>query len=276
MVVIESAGITDVGRKRPHNEDSLFIDEDQDLYVVADGMGGHQAGEVASKLVVETIRDYMQRFGKDDDAEELEDTDESLSKEANRLLSGILLANRGVYHVASSKEKYKGMGSTLSAAYFTDDALILANVGDSPIYLIHKESIELLSVTHNVITEQTAIDPEAAKKIGAQYRNLLTRAMGIEETVLPDISEIPYFQGDKLVISSDGLTDLVEPDEILDIIINEKPEKACKTLVDLANDRGGHDNITVIALNVKAVKHQSGGILGAISWLMSPLKRLLN
>ena len=276
MVVIESAGITDVGRKRPHNEDSLYIDEDQNLYVVADGMGGHAAGEVASKLVVETLRDYMQRFTEDENAEALEDADESLSKEANRLLSGILLANRGVFHVASSKEKYKGMGSTLSAAYFTEDALILANVGDSPIYLIHNESIELLSVTHNVITEQMAIDPEAAAKIGAQYRNLLTRAMGIEETVLPDISEIPYYQGDKVVISSDGLTDLVEPDEILDVIINEKPEKACKTLVDMANDRGGHDNITVIALNVKAVKQQSGGILGAISWLMYPFKKLLN
>lgn len=276
MVVIESAGITDVGQKRPHNEDSLFIDEDQNLYVVADGMGGHAAGEVASKLVVETIRDYMQRFEEDEDAEELEDADESLSKEANRLLSSIQLANRGVFHVASSKDKYKGMGSTLSAAYFTEEALILANVGDSPIYLIHKESIELLSVTHNVISEQTAIDPEAAARIGAQYRNLLTRAMGIEESVLPDICEIPYYQGDKLVISSDGLSDLVEPDEILDVILSQKTEKACKTLVDMANDRGGHDNITVITLNIKAVNHQSGGILGAISWLMTPLKKLLN
>ncbi len=276
MIVIESAGITDVGQKRPLNEDSLFIDEDQNLYVVADGMGGHQAGEVASKLVVDTIRDYMSRLHEDDKAEALEDTDESLSKDANRLLSSIQLANRGVYHVASSKEKYKGMGSTLSAAYFTDDALILANVGDSPIYLVHNEDIELVSVTHNVISEQMAIDPVAAQKIGPQYRNLLTRAMGIDETVFPDISEIPYFQGDKVLISSDGLTDLVEPDEILDVILNETTEKACKTLVDLANERGGHDNITVITLDVKKIKHQSGGIMGVISWLMSPLKKLLN
>ncbi|MCP3952661.1 MAG: serine/threonine-protein phosphatase, partial [Desulfobacterales bacterium] len=123
MVVIESTGITDVGQKRPHNEDSLFIDKDLNLYVVADGMGGHAAGEVASKLVVETIRDYMQRFEEDGEAEELEDADESLSKEANRLLSSIQLANRGVFHISSSKEKYKGMGATLSAAYFTDEAL---------------------------------------------------------------------------------------------------------------------------------------------------------
>ena len=276
MAVIESAGITDVGIQRPHNEDSLYIDEDQQLYVVADGMGGHAAGEVASKLVVDTLRDYMQRFEEDENAEALEDSDETLSMEANRLLSGILLANKGVYHVASSKEKYKGMGSTLSAAYFTDDALILANVGDSPIYLIHNGSIELLSVTHNVISEQMAIDPEAAANIGAQYRNLLTRAMGIEETVEPDISEVPYYQGDKVVISSDGLTDLVDPDEILDIILSEKPEKACKTLVDMANERGGHDNITVITLNVKAVKQQRSGIMGMISWLISPLKKILN
>jgi len=276
MAVIESAGITDIGRKRPHNEDSLFIDEEQNLYVVADGMGGHAAGEVASKLVVETLHDYMQRFVEDEDAEELEDADETLSKEANRLLSGIQLANQGVFDVASSKEKLKGMGSTVSAAYFTDDALILANVGDSPIYVIHNGSIELLSVTHNVISEQMAIDPEAAQQLGAQYRNLLTRAMGIEETVLPDITEIPYYQEDMVVISSDGLTDLVEPEEILDIIENENPEKACKILVDMANERGGHDNITVITLKVKAVKHQSGGIMGMVSWLMSPFKKLLN
>ncbi|MCP3951859.1 MAG: serine/threonine-protein phosphatase, partial [Desulfobacterales bacterium] len=224
----------------------------------------------------ETIRDYMQRVEEAGEAEEPEDADESLSKEANRLPSSIQLANRGVFHISSSKEKYKGMGATLSAAYFTDEALIVANVGDSPIYLIHNGSIELLSVIHNVISEQTAIDPEAAEKIGAQYRNLLTRAMGIEETVLPDISEIPYFQGDKLVICSDGLSDLVKPDEILDIIINEKSENVCKILVDLANNRGGHDNITVITLTVKSMKHQSSGILGAISWLMSPLKKLLN
>jgi PPM family protein phosphatase len=276
MVVIESAGITDVGKKRTGNEDSLFLDTDQNLYVVADGMGGHLAGEVASMLVVETIRDYMKRFKEDSDAvEELTDADDTLSRDANRLLAGIRLANQGVYHVSKSKDEYRGMGSTVSAVLFTNGELIAANVGDSPIYLIHRGEIELLSVTHNVITEQAALDPDAARNIGEQYKHMLTRAMGIEETVLPDVSEIPYFKGDQLVISSDGLSDKVPPEEILDIVQREKPERACQTLVDLANARGGDDNCTIIILYVKS-KHDAGGIAGLISRLFDPLKRIFN
>ncbi|MBI9082505.1 MAG: serine/threonine-protein phosphatase [Desulfobacterales bacterium] len=278
MAVIESAGITDVGKKRKGNEDALYIDDEQMLYVVSDGMGGHQAGEVASMLVVETIRDYMKRFKQEDEAnvEELVEADESLSKEANRLISGIRLANQGVHHVAQSKESYRGMGATVSAVYFTDGELIAVNVGDSPIYLIHNGQIELLSVTHNVITEQAAIDPEAARNIGAQFKHMLTRAMGIEETVKPDVSEIPYFKGDKLVISSDGLSDKVPPEEILEIVKQEKPERACQKLVDLANARGGDDNITIIILNVKSVKQNVGGVIGALSKLFTPFKRIFN
>ena len=137
MVVIESAGVTDIGRRRKDNEDSFLLDNDLGLYVVADGMGGHLAGEVASKLVVDTVWDYTKRFKEDEDAKELEDVEETLSKEANRLLSGIRLANQGVYQAAQSNESYRGMGSTLSAVYFTDKTFIVANVGDSPIYLVH-------------------------------------------------------------------------------------------------------------------------------------------
>ena len=116
MVVIESAGISDVGKKRKGNEDAMYLDDEMGLYVVADGMGGHQAGEVASGLVIETIRDYMRRVNEDEDAEELEDSDETLSKPANQILSGIHLANRGVHEVSKSNEAYSGMGSTVSAA----------------------------------------------------------------------------------------------------------------------------------------------------------------
>ena len=273
MVDIESAGITDVGKKREGNEDSLFLDNEQHLYVVADGMGGHQAGEVASALVVETIQDYMKRFLKDDEAEEMADEDESLSKEANRLLAGIRLANSAVYDISKSSESHHGMGSTVAAAYFTDDSVIVANVGDSPVYLIHDGNIELLSVIHNVITEQMAINPEAAKTIGLSYRHMLTRGMGNEETVEPDVTEIQFFKDDMLVICSDGLTDNVDPEEILDVIMREPPEKACQTLVDLSNDRRGHDNITVIALKVKSTQDGKGGILGWIKKLLFPFKK---
>jgi len=264
MVVIESAGITDVGRKRTGNEDALLIDDDLKLYVVADGMGGHKAGEVASALVVETITDYMSRFKEEDDAEELDDSDETLSKEANRLLSGIHLANQGVHRVSQINESYRGMGSTVSAVCFTDEALIVANVGDSPIYLVHNGNIELLSVIHNVMTEQLAIDPEGATQLNESFRHMLTRAMGIEESVEPDICETPYFAGDTLVISSDGLSDKVSPEEILEVVDSQRPEKACKSLVDMANERGGDDNITIIVLNVKTTKQEKTGVTGLI------------
>ncbi|MBW1841054.1 MAG: serine/threonine-protein phosphatase [Deltaproteobacteria bacterium] len=276
MVVIESAGISDVGKKRTGNEDAMYLDDELSLYVVADGMGGHQAGEVASGLVIETIRDYMRRVNEDADAEELEDSDETLSKPANQILSGIHLANRGVHEVSKTNEAYSGMGSTVSAVYFIDETLISANVGDSPIYLSHNGNIELLSVTHNVITEQAAIDPEAAKQISHQYRNLLTRAMGIKETVEPDVCEIQFFKGDSLVISSDGLSDKVSPEEIFDVVWRERPENACQMLVDMANDRGGDDNITVIVLKVKQVKEEKSTLMEVVSRILFPFKKIFN
>jgi len=259
MVIIESAGITDVGRKRTGNEDAMFLDTETNLYIVADGMGGHQAGEVASSLVVDTMRDYMKRFKDDTDAEEMEDFDETLSKEANRLLSSIHLANLGVNKVSHTKETYRGMGSTVSAVFFTDETLIAANVGDSPIYLVHNGTIERLSVLHTVMAEHAAIDPKGAAHLGREYRHMLTRAMGIGETVEPDICEIPFFKDDRVVISSDGLSDKVTPDEILEIVNQERPEKACRKLVDLANERGGDDNVTVIVAKVRKTLHGKGG-----------------
>ncbi|MFH2219989.1 MAG: protein phosphatase 2C domain-containing protein [Pseudomonadota bacterium] len=276
MAIIESAGISDVGKKREGNEDALYLNDDLGLYIVADGMGGHQAGEVASGLVVETIRDYMKRVREDQDPEELEDSDDALSKPANQLLSGIHLANRGVHEVAISNEAYSGMGSTLSAVYFTEDTLIAANVGDSPIYLSHNGNIELLSTTHNVVTEQLAIDPDAARHISPQYRNLLTRAMGIKETVEPDVCEIQFFKGDSLVVSSDGLSDKVSPEEIFDVVNKERPEKACRVLVDMANERGGEDNITVIVLKVKTVKEEKSMLMKVVSRVLLPFKKIFN
>jgi len=271
MVVVESAGITDVGRKRKGNEDALFLSEDLGLYVVADGMGGHKAGEVASTLVIETLGDYMKKSGKDDDGDAPEVHEGAQSNEANRLLASIHQANRWIHQFAQGDESYHGMGSTVSAVYFADETLMAANVGDSPIYLVHNKIIELLSVTHTVMAEQEALNPEGAKQLGKQFKHTLTRAMGIEGTVAPDICEIPCFKGDILVISSDGLSDKVSPEEILDVVTESRPEKACRALVDLANERGGDDNVTVIVLKVKRVKPEGGGIKGFVSRIIAGL-----
>jgi len=263
MVVIESAGITDVGRKRANNEDALFFDDKMKLYLVADGMGGHQAGEIASHLVVETIIDYM----KNNQALEndLISYDKTLSQEANRLLSGIILSNRKVYEASQSNDSYRGMGSTVSALYVSNDTIITANVGDSPIYLIHNGSINLLSVPHTMVAEQASLFPKGSEKLGDEYKHILTRAIGIEKNVQADICEMQYYQGDIIVIGSDGLSDKVTPEEIMDIVNNEEPDKACTSLVNIANERGGDDNITSVIVKIKKVLNKKQGIKGLLS-----------
>lgn len=253
MIEIESAGITDIGKKRKGNEDALFLDDALGLYLVADGMGGHRAGEIASQLVVQTISEYILKSKSN--GGEVNNLDRGLSLEANRLLSGIRLSNKVVHAASLDNDACRGMGSTISAAYFTEGTLIVANVGDSPIYLIRDGQIKLLSVLHTVLAEQAAMNPGNAEKLGLEFRHVLTRAMGTEESVRADIYELPCFKDDILVISSDGLSDKASPEEILRLVDQNGLDTACKRLVNLANDRGGDDNVTTIVLKVKTIKH---------------------
>ncbi len=255
MVIIESAGLTHVGMKRKGNEDALYLDDDLGLYVVADGMGGHRAGEIASQLVVKTISEYIMQSQKNGGAANNGEADQSLSPAANRLLSGIHLSNRVVHEASLDNDACRGMGSTVSAVYFTDGTLIAANVGDSPIYLIRDGKIKLLSVLHTVLAEQAAINPANAEKLGLEFKHVLTRAMGTEESVRADIYEIQCFKDDVLVISSDGLSDKATPEEILKLVDQNRLDTVCQRLVKLANDRGGDDNVTAIVLKVKAIKN---------------------
>ena len=218
-------------------------------------MGGHAAGEVASKIVVDTIYEYLNQFQHSEKAEELNDSDPTLSKEANRLLSSIHLSNRSIYQLSKENEKLRGMGSTVSAVLLTETTCIAANVGDSPIYLVRDGKIKLLSVLHTFLEEQKALNPEKAAKLGMEFRHVLTRAVGTEKSLKTDIYEIQCFRDDIIVISSDGLNDKVSPQEILELTRNNRPDAACQKLVKLANDRGGDDNITVIVLKVKLVKN---------------------
>ncbi|MGD8300934.1 MAG: protein phosphatase 2C domain-containing protein [Desulfobacterales bacterium] len=251
MIEIESAGITDIGRRRELNEDSLFYDDGMGLYVVADGMGGHNAGEVASKLVVDTIRDYLNQNSSQDSVKHSIKADDKLSEDARRLLTGIHLSNHVVHQAAQQNEDYRGMGSTVSAVYLTDETFIVANVGDSLVYLIRDGKIELLSVPHTLVAEQAELDPENAELLWNDFKHVLTRAMGVDKFVKADIKEMPFFRNDILVISSDGLTDKATPKEILDLVDNQRSDRACRKLVDLANARGGEDNITAIVLRIK-------------------------
>lgn len=260
MIISESAGITDIGKKRKINEDSMFLDDKLGLYLIADGMGGHRAGEVASNMVVETISSYIKKLGEDDDTQEFSTPDQTLSSEANHLISAIRLSNRIVYQVSNGNEGYRGMGSTLSAVYFNKDTFIAANVGDSPIYLIHNGDIELISVPHTVIAEVGTQNLEGPRPLGPEFYNMLTRAVGTDETVKPDICEIPYFKDDIIVICSDGLSGNVTPNEMLDAALNKSSQTAGRYLLDLANERGGDDNISVIIIKIKRAYSSAKGI----------------
>jgi len=263
MISVESAGISDIGRKRASNEDRVFIDDQQGLYLVADGMGGHQAGEIASSLVVKSIRDFLT------DPAARPGTAQNtglLSVEAGRLLAGIEWSNRVVYEAAAAHDAYRGMGSTVAAVYLANDTVIAANVGDSPIYLIRNGKIDLLSVAH---TLQAAAAGEAH---AAFMGNVLTRAVGPRDTVEADICELNCFKGDTLVICSDGLSTKVAPAEIMSVASSHPPTQACRALVNLANERGGDDNISAVVLQVTGVRRNSSSIFGRwIGWIRKRL-----
>jgi PPM family protein phosphatase len=264
MIVVESAGVTDVGRSRSENEDALFRDDDLRLYLVADGLGGHQAGEVASRMVVETIRDCMRGCQRGSLVDTLEGYDRTLSDEANKLQASVFRANQEVHRLSSQEGSYRRMGSTVAAAYFIEGSLVIANVGDSPIWLVHNGAIETLSVLHTVMAEQSARHPDVQDNLGPEFKHVLTRAMGIESAVKVDVCEMPCFPGDILVMASDGLSNTVSVQEILGHVSRHDPEEACRLLVALANERGGDDNITVVVVRVAAVQPKARAIAGRI------------
>lgn len=251
MLSIESAGLTTVGKKRKKNEDAFLSDDHMKLYVVADGMGGHKGGWLASTMVIETIRDYLKQIEDQKETQEPENPHDGLSKKAKHLLSGIHLANQGIHKVSVSNPSYHGMGTTIPALYFTDKTLVAANVGDSPIYLIHKGDIEALSVSHTVAAEHTTLNLGGDNPLGYGFEHVLTRAVGVGETVDVHILETPCYKGDILVLCSDGLSNKVLPEEILAIVSKTQPQTASRSLIDLANERGGDDNATVIVLKIK-------------------------
>ena len=249
MAEMDSAGVSDAGRKRKGNEDTLFLDDALCFYVVADGMGGHAAGEVASRIVVDTMRDFVRQFADNPaGAAQLPKTVPQLSTTANLLLNAVHLANRAVYQKAHSKVSYQGMGSTVSAVIFGKDCMSVVNVGDSPVYLIRNGVIQVVSTPHTMMDEYKELAPEPARKVGNHMRHVLTRAVGLSERVEPDARDKTLTGGETVVICSDGLSDKVSDAEILSVVSGHPPEAAAKTLVAMANDRGGDDNITVIVV----------------------------
>jgi PPM family protein phosphatase len=259
-------GLTDVGLVRSHNEDSILLVPKLKLYALADGMGGHLAGEVASGMVLETLQDYLEKTAKGL-VPPVGDDDPLFSESANLLASGVRFANRAVFEAASGKPELRGMGTTIVAVMIVDNRAVIAHVGDSRAYLFRGGKLKQLTSDHSWIEEQVRSGLMSREEaMVATGRNMLTRAIGQEEQVLVDLKELPLKDGDCLMLCSDGLFGMVNDKEIESVLDGYRdPEIACRELLSYANGMGGGDNISIVVVSIKMD-----------SAIMSGMKRLFS
>ncbi|ACY19237.1 Stp1/IreP family PP2C-type Ser/Thr phosphatase [Haliangium ochraceum] len=250
---VRFAGTTDVGRKRAQNEDSVFLPVDTRLAIVADGMGGHSSGEIASGLAVETI---VEHFRKTADAQTLTwpyKVDHGIRNDVNRLITSIMLANLEIYERAQRDPNCKSMGTTVVAMYFLDDTAIVGHVGDSRVYLLREHKMTQLTEDHSLINDYIKMKRVTAEEAESwPHKNVIVRALGMKETVQVDIiSEVPRV-GDCYVLCSDGLTGMLSDERIVQIIEStDDLDMAARSLIDAANEAGGDDNISVVLARIE-------------------------
>ena len=243
---------TDKGKFRERNEDAYFVDQTKRLFIVADGMGGYQGGEIASHLAVQTISKFLSPSSPASFLEKTSERKELHKSVLKAIQQSIAEANEEIHRKASEESQLNGMGTTIVLALFCNDLVYISHVGDSRAYLIRNNTIKQLTKDHSLVTElikKGVISKEEAQN--HHLRNIITRALGKEKDLKVDIIPLSYKKGDYLLLCTDGLTDVVEDEEIKDIILKAKePVKACNRLVNSANRRGGKDNVTVIIIKM--------------------------
>ncbi|MEM8929525.1 MAG: Stp1/IreP family PP2C-type Ser/Thr phosphatase [Acidobacteriota bacterium] len=255
MVRIEAFGSTDVGLLRTHNEDYFDINERDRVYVVADGMGGHNHGEVASQIAVETILGFIAECGEDGDDSTLPlGYDAELREHSNRLKRSIHLAHDEVLAAIRRDGSLLGMGTTVVGAIHDRDIVAIAHVGDSRGYRLRDGHLELLTQDHTWVNEQVVagyLSEEQAKS--HPLKNVVTRALGGDSDVVVDVIETAARPGDLFLLCSDGLTTMLSDQEIHQrLSATGDLEAICRRLIHDANARGGFDNITVVLMAVSA------------------------
>ena len=243
-----------MGRKRDHNEDSFFIDDSVGLYIVADGMGGHAAGEIASREAVETLDGMIRRGRAEIESFKKKPTQETLAALRRLMESAIQAATYMVFAIAEQDPTHKGMGTTMTAALFVDNVCIVGSVGDSRAYLVRDNRAWQVTEDHTLVQLQL----KAGLLTEAQARNsprgnVITRAVGPREYVQVDTFAIPVQPNDRYLLCSDGLHTYIETTEIPDLISGRHLEECCELLVNLANHRGGQDNITCVVIHIFGV-----------------------
>ena len=248
-----AAGISDVGLQRDHNEDSFAILNDQELYVVADGMGGHRAGDVASRLATDAIIDFFQATARDDVTWPFH-FDARLSEEENRLLTGIRIANRQIVERSARSRECQGMGTTVVGALFSarKQRMYIGHVGDSRAYRVRGGEIQLMTRDHSLVNDYLLAMPElTAEQRSELPKNVITRALGMQDHVTVDLQSDETQAGDHYILCSDGLSGMIEDQDILDVVLGTPDlTEACRRLVRMANEHGGEDNITAVIVRI--------------------------
>ena len=249
---VKSVAVTDTGKVREHNEDTIGAEPDIGLYVLADGMGGYNAGEVASGIAVKTIVNLVREAYR---GQELHGVDRAtgLMRPSIILRDAILRANKIIHQTSKTQPQCDGMGTTVVAALFYDDRIITAHVGDSRLYRMRADRFEQLTMDHSLLQElvdRGFYSQEEASR--SMNKNYVTRALGVEPSVDVELREYPAERGDFFVLCSDGLSDMVEDEDIHLTIstFSDNLEMIAKQLVQLSNEHGGRDNISVIMTQV--------------------------
>lgn len=252
---ILSWGITDVGRKRDHNEDNYGCIDELNLYVVADGMGGHAAGEMASSIAVESIEGAVRKHEDVIAPDAVYDCPVEESPVPKMLSEAVRGACGDIFHKAQSSRELGGMGTTTTTLLFHGKHAFVAHVGDSRAYLLRNGKILQLSEDHSLVNEQlkAGIITEAQART-SRFKNIITRSVGVEEDVAVDLIAVEIQKNDAYVLCSDGLANLVSDLEIGETVSENFFRRVPELLVDMANTRGGDDNITVVVAFVKEVE----------------------
>ena len=250
-MMIESYGATDVGLRRKLNEDSLTLDNDLGLFIVADGMGGHNAGEIASRLAVETVFNFVQRSGAEEEITWPYGVDPKLSLNANRLLTAVMLANKRVWKEADQRQDYTGMGTTIVAVLADQEVLSVVSAGDSRAYRLRDDIFQQITVDDSWV--QAAVDegvllPEEADS--HPMKNIITKAIGAKENIDISVEEHPLEDQDLFLLCSDGLHGMVPEPRLMEIVKSSvgSLERLVRQLIEAANQNGGKDNVTALAL----------------------------
>jgi protein phosphatase len=253
---IVHAGLSDVGRKREHNEDSFIIVDEDSLFVVADGMGGHAAGEVASRIAVNAIADFIASTRRDAEITWPYEYDTKLSVASNRLKTSIRIANQKIIDTIAQRRDLEGMGTTLVSVLLSDVTACVAHVGDSRSYHVRGDVLTQITGDHSWVNEQIKLGFLSKEDAGRHpFRNVVTRALGSKEDVQVDLVEQPLEPGDTILLCSDGLNTMIDDQAIRQTLIEAKTDmqQATRSLIEQANANGGEDNVTAVIIHVPAV-----------------------